>query len=566
MTPNARPAHRGRSLAAIVVACLACLPSLAAGIECPVPDLPRPAGDLAAFRAGLEARGLWHASGDPARTPPPDPQVGDSWLWYVWDLGGFPVANLKPATVRGRGDHCYVVVDDDEWNVSMDQADVDRIIHAFDAASVGSFPTQGIWDLETAHFGDPPNPLDGLDRVFLFYYRFDISADGFFWIYDQFPDGTQDFASNECDVVYLATDSGQPASDYMIGVMAHEFQHMIHFARDADETTWVDEGLGEFAMWLYGRPDTISGFNTNPDDSLVLWGSQWADYIQTYLWSLYCYERYGGQPLIWNLIHNPSNGMIGYQQTLDGLGHLVSTQDVYDDWSVANFLDDPTVAGGQYGYQGDDLPPFTAWRTHTTFPASGSSGVQAHATDYVRLVAPPDTPTVTFNGADTRQWRVSLIARDPLQPKLVVEVPLDAAGDGSLSFGAAAGYQEVVISIANVHLTSSGIYTYSVEVGSTAIGEVVSPAPAVRAYPNPFNPRTELIFTLPAAGPARLRLYTADGSLVRTLVDDADLPAGEHRSAWTGRDEAGRGLPSGTYLARLETAAGVVIEKVMLVR
>jgi len=560
-----RSAPRGLTAAAFVLAAALLAPPLAAAIDCPVPGLPRPAEDYAAFRAQLEAEGRWRPSGDPLLSPPPDPQVGDTWLWYVWDLGGYPVATLKPATVRGRGDHCYVVVDDDQWNVSMDQADVDRIVAAFDLASIGQFPDQGVWDLNTSHFGPPPNPLDGLDRVFLFYYRFDISSDGFFWVYDQYPDGSQPFASNECDVVYLATDSGAPASDYMIAVMAHEFQHLIHFARDEDESLWVEEGLGEFAMWLYGRPDTISSFNTNPDNSLVLWGSQWADYIQTYLWTLYCYEQFGGQPLIWNLAHNPSNGMIGYQQTLDGLGHLVTTMDVYDDWSVANFLDDPAVAAGQYGYQGDDLPPFTAFRTHTTYPASGAGSAQAYASDYVRLQALADAPTVHFDGADTRDWRVSLMARDPLQPTLVVEVPLDATRTGTLHFAAAAGYQEVVVSVANVHPSANGAYEYAVELGTTAAPALAAAMPFVRAHPNPFNPQTELRFVLPAAGRARLRLYTPDGRLVRTLVD-ADLPAGEHRRAWAGRDDAERPLPSGTYLVQLETAGRTAVEKVMLVQ
>ena len=58
-----------------------------------------------------------------------------------------------------------------------------------------------------------------------------------------------------------------------------------------------------------GHPDTISGFNTQPDNCLTDFGGAWADYIQCYLWSLYNYEQYGGQPMVWDLIHNPANGM-----------------------------------------------------------------------------------------------------------------------------------------------------------------------------------------------------------------------------------------------------------------
>ena len=554
---------RRLALATILLALLAA-PFTALATECLTPQLPRPAASPDAIRAALQAQGLWQRTGDPALTPPADPQVGDTWMWYVWDLGGFPVANLKPATVRGLGDHCYVVVDDEEWNVSMDQDDVDTIVAHFDDMSVGQFADQGIWDLDTSHFGDPPNSLDGLDRIFLFYYRFDISADGFFWIYDQFPDGSQAFASNECEVVYLATDNGEPAGDYMMAVAAHEFTHLIMHASDSNEESWMEEGLGELAMWLFGRPDTISGFNSNPDNSLIDWGSQWADYIQTYLWTLYCYERFGGQEFIWDLAHEPANGLTGYQNVLDQELERVTTAEIFDDWSVANYLDDTSVPDGRYGYVGENLPLFVPWRTWTTYPVSDLGTIRSYGTDYVRLRDLTEAPTISFDGSDGAVWAVSLMALDPIQPTLVQSMTLDNAGAGSMLFDAAAGYQEVVMSVADVSATSNGIYTYEVSLGVTST-EVPAVVAAVRAAPNPFNPRTELSFDLAVAGHARLSIHRPDGSLVSTLVD-GDLAAGPQRLSWQGRDAAGHPMPSGTYLVRLETADGVSSTKAMLVR
>ena len=70
-------------------------------------------------------------------------------------------------------------------------------------------------------------------------------------------------------------------------------------------------------------------------------------------------------------------------------------------------------------------------------------------------------------------------------------------------------------------------------------------------HPNPFNPSTTLGFALPAAGPARVAVYDVAGRLVRSLVD-ATLAAGAHDVAWDGRDDAGRAVGAGGYLARLE--------------
>jgi flagellar hook capping protein FlgD len=80
-------------------------------------------------------------------------------------------------------------------------------------------------------------------------------------------------------------------------------------------------------------------------------------------------------------------------------------------------------------------------------------------------------------------------------------------------------------------------------------------APAARvlpARPNPFSDATDISFELPAAKHVTLRVYSATGRLVRTLVD-ATVPLGLHRAAWNGRDEAGRVVASGIYFVKLST-------------
>jgi hypothetical protein len=46
--------------------------------------------------------------------PPPDPGVGDTWNWYIWHLAGPPWAEELPCTIRGEGEHVYVVVEDSQ--------------------------------------------------------------------------------------------------------------------------------------------------------------------------------------------------------------------------------------------------------------------------------------------------------------------------------------------------------------------------------------------------------------------------------------------------------------------
>jgi hypothetical protein len=83
--------------------------------------------------------------------------------------------------------------------------------------------------------------------------------------------------------------------------------------------------------------------------------------------------------------------------------------------------------------------------------------------------------------------------------------------------------------------------------------------------PNPFNPVTEIRYSLPAAGRARLAVYDARGRLLRELFA-GEQPAGPGSVTWDGRDGAGRAVASGVYLYRLETATGTQAKRMLLIK
>jgi CubicO group peptidase (beta-lactamase class C family) len=64
--------------------------------------------------------------------------------------------------------------------------------------------------------------------------------------------------------------------------------------------------------------------------------------------------------------------------------------------------------------------------------------------------------------------------------------------------------------------------------------------------PNPFSLSTVIAFSLPENHYVNLSIYNAAGQRVALLVD-AEMPAGEHRSIFHGKD-----LPSGVYYYRLQ--------------
>ena len=70
-------------------------------------------------------------------------------------------------------------------------------------------------------------------------------------------------------------------------------------------------------------------------------------------------------------------------------------------------------------------------------------------------------------------------------------------------------------------------------------------------YPNPFNPSTSIKLELGQDGPVRVGIYSMEGKLVRTLVNEV-RPAGELVLRWNGRNDGGGLVASGTYFCRLQ--------------
>jgi len=74
-------------------------------------------------------------------------------------------------------------------------------------------------------------------------------------------------------------------------------------------------------------------------------------------------------------------------------------------------------------------------------------------------------------------------------------------------------------------------------------------------YPNPFNPSTTIAFVTMVPGTVSLYIYDVAGRLVAKQDLDG-MSAGSHQVRWDGQNSAGRNVPSGTYLLRLETFSG----------
>ncbi|MGI6198171.1 MAG: C25 family cysteine peptidase, partial [Candidatus Cloacimonadaceae bacterium] len=102
---------------------------------------------------------------------------------------------------------------------------------------------------------------------------------------------------------------------------------------------------------------------------------------------------------------------------------------------------------------------------------------------------------------------------------------------------------------------------------STEIGASTPPIPLVtelgNAYPNPFNPDTNIRYQLKAPDRVKIAVYNTRGQLVRSFERFHDAP-GYYKVTWDGRDSAGRALGSGIYLYKMSCGSYNAVKKLVL--
>jgi hypothetical protein len=252
--------------------------------------------------------------------------------------------------------HVYFWV---EENVNYISSDVENLVDAFE---------NQIYQRNREIFGNEWSPgIDNDIHLTILYSKELGDAAGYFSSADSLMPEIERF-SNMAEMFYLSADYINLSDLFTYGVLAHEFQHMIHWNIDRNETSWVNEGLSELAVEL-------NGFNTggfafifaaDPDLQLNFWpgndqGDSTPHYGASYLFMKYLFERFGSD-FISDLVSQPKNGMRGLDaelSSIQGKNQLStnSSKEIFQDWTIANILQDDEIANGIYGYGKDSSVP-----------------------------------------------------------------------------------------------------------------------------------------------------------------------------------------------------------------
>ncbi|NLI79400.1 MAG: hypothetical protein GX442_23510 [Candidatus Riflebacteria bacterium] len=284
------------------------------------------------------------------------PQVGDLVTFNTLNVNTMKAIKV-PAVLKRIGRHCYAFV---EKGNRISQAAVDKVVRTFD---------EKIYPTTTAIFGSEWNPgIDGDPRITLLFLDiqdgFQIRGiskaftAGYFYAGDEYS-RRQNPASNQREMLYLDTYPADPSKDSYMNVVAHEFQHMIHWHHDAKEFTWVNEAFSQLATFLNGfdHPSQIFAFIKNPDNNLCAWANDnmIANYGQVYLFAYYLATHLAANAnernaLIRSIVADKAQGIQGISNALKRLGKKYTFSQIFDGFCVANFLNDRQPASGFYGY------------------------------------------------------------------------------------------------------------------------------------------------------------------------------------------------------------------------
>lgn len=294
------------------------------------------------------------------------------------------------ATLRASGDHCYIFVEDSEWQENVTARTVQTIQRAFDTATPAD-PQRGIYDILTKDLGAPPD-IDGNQKVILLFLNIrDTSirqaTAGYFMPIDQHRGMLHHPAlgplhSNEADILYINSKNHPENSNLIQSVVAHEFQHLIHWKHSPNEETWIDEGCAEYAAFRcgYNLYQHINAFQKTPNISLTDWTQMsqtnlLAHYGAAFLFMLYLHDHYGGTQTIAALVKNPLDGFLGITRTLQAQGTSRAFSDIFADWKVANYLTTWSILGTvekQFRYR-TLAPAVQPLFTHDTYPTLGKN-------------------------------------------------------------------------------------------------------------------------------------------------------------------------------------------------
>jgi immune inhibitor A len=246
-------------------------------------------------------------------------------------------------------------------------------------------------------FGSESTPgIDNDPHLFLLYANGLGNAAGYFSSTDTVSTVIDEY-SNAAEMFYLSADYVSLDKEYAYSVIAHEFQHLIHYFYDKNEVSWISEGFSELAVYLNGyEPGGFDFlFSNNPNLQLTFWPGNDLEtpphYGAAFMFLKYFLDRFG-ETATKTLVAAPANDMDSVDSVLKDLNiaelvtmQSVTADDVFRDWTVTNLLQDSSTADGRYQYKNYSAPTFISKELDDHTSDWQKSYVMQYGTQYYKI-------------------------------------------------------------------------------------------------------------------------------------------------------------------------------------
>ena len=341
---------------------------------------------------------------------------------------------------------------------------------------------------------------------------------------------------------------------------AHEYFHAVQFGYDGWEESWVMEATAvQMEEMVYDDVNDcyqyMSSWFNNPQQPLNLDNSsRWYgsfiffEYVNTHL-SDEAIREFWEQ----SITHDSYYGEYSIQtldEAFDDLGS--SFAEMLNGMSVANRVMSSSSAAAPFDYEEADTYSSTPSTFSTVSYSAGtdetvtSTNLQENAAQYIRLTSDdpvlatlanndgPDSylelhAIMTYGNNAWTVWSGSPINVDPTDATQVYFVVVSQNEAGS-DFDYTLTFTDGAMS------TDPGIPDkFSIS----------------HAYPNPFNPQTNIQIDLQNPQRVQVYIYDINGQIVKTLVND-QLVAGQYVFTWNGQKYQGLPVSTGTYFVRIK--------------
>ena len=355
-------------------------------------ETEKPDRDL--FDLGRRYKGIAQSVDRVVNAERPNYAVGSVQTFWVADDANDTYYEIK-AVLRGKSEHLYMYV---EEGLDLPQSGIDETIREFEDVI---FPTI------RRYFGEEWSPgVDNDPRITVLNARIP-GVGGYYSSADEFPSEVNPF-SNEREMFYINVDRQEygPGTEFYFSTLCHEFQHMVHWNKNASQETWLNEGAAMVASVLcgYSLGGIASWYAADPDIQLTHWSDDpdprqvYPHYAAAYLFMEYFAQHYGGYDELRTLIALPLRGQASIDAYLQGKGYAVDFQDVFADWTAANYIDDERPNAGAYYYD-VRLPRMRPQEIARRQDLNEDLTVKQFGAKYVDLRMPRGDYTLSFQGA-----------------------------------------------------------------------------------------------------------------------------------------------------------------------